>query len=69
MARIADKYLPIQQIDPKTPNLFLAQLIGAKDFRRDVLLRVIYDPKEWEDALQNAKKMCAFASQQYRTNA
>lgn len=58
MARIADKYLPIQQIDPQTPNLFLAQLIGAKDFRRDVLLRIIYDQKEWDNALQNAKK-CA----------
>lgn len=58
MARIANKYLPIQQIDPQTPNLFLAQLIGAKDFRRDVLLRIIYDEQEWETALANAKK-CA----------
>ena len=58
MARIANKYLPIQQIDPQTPNLFLAQLIGAKDFRRDVLLRIIYDQQEWNEALQNAKK-CA----------
>ena len=58
MARIANKYLPIQQIDPQTPNLFLAQLIGAKDFRRDVLLRIIYDEQEWEEALHNAKK-CA----------
>ena len=58
MARIANKYLPIQQIDPQTPNLFLAQLIGAKDFRRDVILRIIYDEQEWEQALQNAKK-CA----------
>lgn len=58
MARIANKYLPIQQLDPQNPHLFLAQIIGAKDFRRDVLLRIIYDPQEWEEALNIAKK-CA----------
>ena len=51
MTRIADKYIPIQQIDPQTPNLFLAQLVGAKDFRRDVLLRIIYDEPEWEEPI------------------
>ena len=58
MARIANKYLPIQQLDTQNPNLFLAQIIGAKDFRRDVLLHIIYDPQEWEEALGIAKK-CA----------
>ena len=58
MARIANKYLPIHQIDPDNPNLFLAQLIGAKDFRRDILLRIITEEKEWNEQFLVAKR-CA----------
>ena len=59
MTRIADKYLIIQALDPSTPNLFLAHLIGAKGFRRDVLLHLIKEEKQWEQSLQIAKR-CAY---------
>ncbi|MEC7985512.1 MAG: protein kinase [Myxococcota bacterium] len=54
MSLIAGKYTLVKEI-PNQRNLYLAGLNRFQDFRRDVLIRLIHSPQEWEFAARAAK--------------
>ena len=54
MSLIAGKYTLVKEI-PNQKNLYLAGLNRFQDFRRDVLIRLVHSPQEWESAAQAAK--------------